>query len=56
MFRLRGTFPAKKVTATDMKAITLSILGWQFSNVSAESACPMRVGIKRTFDGIITLN
>jgi hypothetical protein len=39
-----------------MKAITLSILGWQFSNASGESARPMRIGVERTFDGIITLN
>ncbi|KAJ7865082.1 hypothetical protein B0H13DRAFT_1898704 [Mycena leptocephala] len=39
-----------------MKAIALSILCWQFRNASAESAHPMRVGVKRTFDGIITLN
>jgi hypothetical protein len=49
-------FSYKKVTATDMKAIALSILGWQFSNANAESARPMRVGVERTFDDIITLN
>jgi hypothetical protein len=46
----------QKITATDMKAIALSIRGWQFGNASAESARPMRVGVKGTFDGIITLN
>jgi CHAD domain-containing protein len=49
-------FSRKNVTAADMKAIAPSILGWQFSNASAESAHPMRVGVKRTFDAIITLN
>jgi hypothetical protein len=53
--KVARNFSCKKITATDMKAIALSILGWQFSNASAESVRPMCVGVERTFDGIITV-